>query len=209
MDGARFVKITFTVTDEGVGMSQEKQAQLFRNMVQIRPSTMQRGQGSSLGLTLCKALVDLHGGDIGVRSDEGRGSSFHVSINYALAETHHVAVANVALDSTASLLTAAPTNHYGSTPSRQGDKKAVAAPSAPSGRSPDMYALIVDDAPTIRMMLTALVGSLKVPADNAEDGLIALNAVKADLYKVINSWHTFPSHLVRLRPFSRPAHSNL
>jgi signal transduction histidine kinase len=57
----------------GPGISTENQKKLFNNFVQIRPNQLQEGQGSGLGLSLCKQIVTLHGGTIGVTSTEGRG----------------------------------------------------------------------------------------------------------------------------------------
>ena len=57
----------------GPGISTENQKKLFNNFVQIRPNLLQEGQGSGLGLSLCKQIVTLHGGTIGVTSTEGRG----------------------------------------------------------------------------------------------------------------------------------------
>ena len=59
--------ITIAITDTGPGISSANQAKLFNNFVQIRPQALQKGQGSGLGLALCKAIVELHNGTIGVR----------------------------------------------------------------------------------------------------------------------------------------------
>jgi len=76
------VVITVAVVDEGPGISAENQRKLFGNFVQIRPGQLQQGQGSGLGLSLCKQLVNLHGGTIGLSSTEGRGSVFHFSVPF-------------------------------------------------------------------------------------------------------------------------------
>jgi len=61
------MNITIAITDAGPGISSANQAKLFNNFVQIRPQALQKGQGSGLGLALCKAIVELHNGTIGVR----------------------------------------------------------------------------------------------------------------------------------------------
>jgi len=111
-----FADVTVTVSDQGCGISPENQEKLFRNFVQIRPNTQQKGQGSGLGLALCKAVVDLHeGSNIGVRSEEGRGSSFFFTIRFPVDASRvggGVAYApNTATATTASLLRAAPSGY--------------------------------------------------------------------------------------------------
>ncbi len=70
------------VKDEGPGIASEDQKKLFNNVVQIRPSKMQKGGGSGLGLTIAKKIVELHGGRIGVASTEGYGSQFFFAIPF-------------------------------------------------------------------------------------------------------------------------------
>ena len=81
-----FVDITLVVKDLGAGISAANQTKLFSNFMQIRPSTLQKGEGSGLGLALCKAIVELHGGKIGVESEEGFGSSFFFTIRFPVVE---------------------------------------------------------------------------------------------------------------------------
>jgi len=87
ISGNKETVVTVTVSDQGPGISAENQRKLFGNFVQIQPGEMQQGQGSGLGLLLCKQLVTLHGGTIGVTSSEGKGSSFFFSIPLVVCES--------------------------------------------------------------------------------------------------------------------------
>jgi anti-sigma regulatory factor (Ser/Thr protein kinase) len=83
-DGSCTVTLTIIVKDEGPGISEENQKRLFSNFVQIRPGQLQEGRGSGLGLALCKQIVQLHGGEIGVNSEEGHGSEFYFTIPFSV-----------------------------------------------------------------------------------------------------------------------------
>lgn len=72
-----WVTVTVSVRDEGPGIAQEDHHKLFNKFVQQQAG---QGQKSGLGLSLCKQIVQLHGGFIGMRSLSGSGSEFHVSI---------------------------------------------------------------------------------------------------------------------------------
>ena len=80
--------VLLTVRDAGPGISQDDQAKLFQNFVQIRPGQLQRGAGSGLGLIIAKRIVELHGGRIGVTSSEGHGSLFFFSIPFQQVGVH-------------------------------------------------------------------------------------------------------------------------
>ena len=73
-------EVHISVTDNGVGMSSEKQTAIFE--LQKHTSTLgtNNEQGSGLGLILCKDFVVKHNGQIWVESSPGKGSSFTFSL---------------------------------------------------------------------------------------------------------------------------------
>jgi PAS domain S-box-containing protein len=81
------------VRDSGLGISAEDQEQLFERFFRTRSATELAIAGTGLGLSIVKAIVDAHGGTIGVESAEGEGTTFRVVL--PLVPTSHVALVAV------------------------------------------------------------------------------------------------------------------
>jgi signal transduction histidine kinase len=68
--------VTISVSDTGVGIAPEDQAAIFEEFRQVGRDDARKQEGTGLGLTLAKKFVELHGGQIGVQSQVGQGSTF-------------------------------------------------------------------------------------------------------------------------------------
>jgi CheY-like chemotaxis protein len=79
------VKILFTVTDSGIGLTRAEIKRLFRPFTQANAEIARRYGGSGLGLAVVKSLARLMGGDLTVTSTPGRGASFRLAIVLPIA----------------------------------------------------------------------------------------------------------------------------
>ncbi|MFC6222401.1 ATP-binding protein [Hymenobacter artigasi] len=78
--------IRFAVRDTGIGIPNDKLGAIFEDFSQANTSTTREFGGTGLGLSIARNLVQLHGGQLGVTSEEGHGSEFFFELPYEAAD---------------------------------------------------------------------------------------------------------------------------
>lgn len=69
----------FSIQDTGIGIAEENQQKIFELFTRLHPREVD-DKGTGIGLALCKRIVESHGGKIWVKSELGKGSTFHFTI---------------------------------------------------------------------------------------------------------------------------------
>ena len=83
---ADYADFEFHIKDNGIGMSEEFQKHIFEQFARERTSTVSKIQGTGLGMAITKSLVDMMGGRITVKSEQGKGSEFTISLRFPIGE---------------------------------------------------------------------------------------------------------------------------
>ena len=76
--------VLFTISDTGIGIPPDQLNRLFQSFTQVDTSGTRKYEGTGLGLALCRSLVELMGGTIGVKSRQNGGSTFYFTILFKL-----------------------------------------------------------------------------------------------------------------------------
>jgi signal transduction histidine kinase/CheY-like chemotaxis protein len=148
-------RIRFAVIDSGIGISAENCSKLFQPFTQIDSSDRREHGGTGLGLSISKRFVGLMGGEIGVESGPGFGSTFWFSI--PLPETHLAADAPAA-EPEVKTLTPAPDNKH---------------------------ILIVEDNLVNQRLASRFTGKLGYTSDLAVNGQEAVDMVMSNQYALV------------------------
>jgi len=84
-DGSCLVQ--FRVSDNGIGISKEQQEKLFRSFQQADSDTSRKFGGTGLGLSISKSIVEMMGGEVGLESELGKGSTFIFTVRMARGDS--------------------------------------------------------------------------------------------------------------------------
>ncbi|MDP4146201.1 MAG: HAMP domain-containing sensor histidine kinase [Bacillota bacterium] len=85
--------IIISVKDNGIGIPKDKQEQIYDRFIQVNDSYVRKNEGSGIGLSLVKALVELHEGVLTLESELGKGSNFRVIIPHKALKNKKTKVA--------------------------------------------------------------------------------------------------------------------
>ena len=88
--GDDYIRIHFQVKDTGIGMSKEFQAKIFESFTREDSARVHKTEGSGLGMTITKHIVDAMGGTIELHSQQGVGTVFKVTLDFPKAPTQEV-----------------------------------------------------------------------------------------------------------------------
>jgi PAS domain S-box-containing protein len=83
-----YASYVFKIRDTGIGMSKEFTKRIFEPFERERTSTVSGIQGTGLGMSITKSLVDMMSGTISVESEEGKGTEFTISLQFKLSRKH-------------------------------------------------------------------------------------------------------------------------
>ena len=80
--------LLFSIKDTGIGISEDKLDIIFERFTQANNDTTRKFGGTGLGLNIAKSLIEMQGGQLKVKSEEGKGSEFYFTIVYKKADNH-------------------------------------------------------------------------------------------------------------------------
>ncbi len=152
------VLLRIEVTDQGIGISPEDQKRLFHAFTQVDESMTRKSGGTGLGLIISKRMALLMGGDAGVESEVGVGSTFWFTARLATKGGAAVKAEHAMISSDATTLKERYFAHR---------------------------ILVVDDEPINREVVQIQLDALDLIVDTAEDGAEAVAKASAGLYAAI------------------------
>jgi PAS domain S-box-containing protein len=151
-------RISFTVSDTGIGIPQEKVGRLFQPFTQVDASTSRNYGGTGLGLAISKRLAEAMGGTIDVESVSGQGSTFTVTVSLGAVSD--------------------PTRRWVATPAGADDRAALVDDTP-------LSVLVAEDTAVNQRLITAFLQRLGYRADVVADGVEVLEILARRDYDVI------------------------
>ena len=152
------VRLRFSINDTGLGISSSAQGQIFGRFTQVDSSLARQFGGTGLGLAIAKQLCELMGGEIGVESELGEGSTFWFTV--ALAISNEVSTETASVTS-------------------------IASPGTDDRTTRGSRILLAEDNPVNQRVAAAILTRAGHLVDTVANGIEAIHAVKTNHYDVI------------------------
>jgi CheY-like chemotaxis protein len=154
------VLLRFEVADQGIGIAPEECAKLFRAFSQADDSTTRRFGGTGLGLVISRQLAQLMGGDVGVHSEPGIGSTFWFTVR--LPKVTKPALSQARPEGVQAMPEDVLAQRFGGS-----------------------RVLLVEDDPISREVAQELLSLAGLSVDAAEDGQVAVALVRDNDYALV------------------------
>lgn len=164
--------LSVTVSDTGVGIDKKELEKLFASFEKSESSVEGHIQGTGLGLTIVKGLVEAMGGTISIESEPQKGSTFTVEIPQGISDSR-------------------PAGPIAKEPEKSEEEKDKLK-KQPLFEAPDAHILAVDDNDINLAVLSALLKRTKINIDTALGGAEAIEMSKEKKYDLIFMDHMMP-----------------
>lgn len=155
--GTNELDVKFSVYDTGIGIALEDQKRIFEAFTQVESTSTRQYEGTGLGLTICRKIISLMGGEIGVESNLGQGSIFWFTVPLAIIDAH------------------SKPNMPNQFPPKE--------PKEPT--SQDTRILVVEDAPVNQMLVMQILSKLGYQAEAVDNGQQALDRLTTEDFDLI------------------------
>lgn len=93
--GQKYIRLVSKVEDTGIGISPEKQRNIFEAFTQADDSSSKSYSGTGLGLAICKELVEMMNGNITIESTVGKGTTFTFTTQFAVPNEQRILTSKV------------------------------------------------------------------------------------------------------------------
>ncbi len=150
----------FAVQDQGIGLTEAQQTLLFQRFQQVAPSSTRKFGGTGLGLSIAKSLAELMGGEVGVISEYGKGSTFWFTARLGKSTKQKTKLLPAVFE-----------------PPQSASAKMQAIHGA--------RVLLVEDDELNQDVAVALLNSAGLSVEVAENGKVALQKLQENTYDVV------------------------
>lgn len=150
------VHLEISVSDTGIGISEEMQDNIFESFIQEDQTTSRKYGGTGLGLTITKRLVELHHGEIKVHSIKGKGTTFTFDISYKKDDNPQETKKDIEFNAEFNL-----------------------------DKTKGLKVLLVEDHKINQLLAETILAKWKIHVTTADNGEIAIEKLKKESYDLV------------------------